>query len=152
MSRSTRPSGLGREDGLSLIELLVTIVIVGILAGVSTGVYDRYLLAARRGDARLALLHLSNQQEKYYAANGGYADSIGELAFDAEQYSAAEGFHYDISMSTTGSGTRITGYTLNARALGRQQKDTPCRVLSLGSTGIESALDAYDNPSSACWR
>ena len=64
------------KAGLTLIELLMVIVIVGVLAAIAVPMYTGYMQRARRADAKTALLQLRAAQEMYRAEKGGYALQI----------------------------------------------------------------------------
>ena len=63
-----------KEQGLTLIELLIVIVIVGILAAVAIPTYTGYTQRGRRADAKTALEQLRASQEVFRAENGRYAN------------------------------------------------------------------------------
>jgi len=66
-----------QEKGITLIELLIVIVIVGILAAVSVPLYTGYMQRARRSDAKVALEQVRAAQEMWRAENGAYATDAG---------------------------------------------------------------------------
>lgn len=67
------------NKGLTLIELLAVIVIVGILAAVAIPTYTGYMVRARRADAKTALEQFRAAQEMRRAERGGYSVDITEL-------------------------------------------------------------------------
>lgn len=67
------------NKGITLIELLIVVVIVGILAAVAIPTYTNYMVRARRADAKTALEQLRAAQEMRRAERGGYATDITEL-------------------------------------------------------------------------
>jgi type IV pilus assembly protein PilE len=66
-----------QEKGITLIELLIVIVIVGILAAVSVPLYTGYMQRARRSDAKVALEQVRAAQEMWRAEKGTYAVDAG---------------------------------------------------------------------------
>ncbi len=63
--------------GLTLIELLIVMVIVGILAAIAVPMYTGYMQRARRADAKAALEHIRAAQEMWRAEKGSYAIDDG---------------------------------------------------------------------------
>ncbi len=61
------------QRGVTLIELVVVMIIVGILAAVAIPSYRNYVLRSQRSDAKDALLALATQQEKHYLQCNTYA-------------------------------------------------------------------------------
>ena len=63
--------------GLTLIELLMVILIVGILAAIAVPTYSGYMQRARRADAKTALEQIRGAQEMWRAERGTYAINDG---------------------------------------------------------------------------
>ena len=61
------------KKGITLIELLAVILIVGILAAVAIPSYTGYMQRARRADAKTALEQVRAAQEMWRAERGCYA-------------------------------------------------------------------------------
>lgn len=68
--------------GFTLIELMITVAIVGILAAVALPSYNSYVARARRADARTQLVQLSQFMQRFYVANDSYyQDRAGNLVY-----------------------------------------------------------------------
>jgi len=67
------------KKGITLIELLIVIIIVGILAAIAIPMYTNYLQRARRADAKTALEQLRAAQEMFRAEKGSYSTDINQL-------------------------------------------------------------------------
>ncbi|MEK7816154.1 MAG: type IV pilin protein [Pseudomonadota bacterium] len=62
--------------GFTLIELMITVVIIGILAAIAYPSYQNYTRQTRRSDAQIALTQAANQQERFFTECNSYAPSI----------------------------------------------------------------------------
>ncbi len=67
------------KKGITLIELLIVVVIVGILAAIAVPVYTNYMIRARRADAKTGLEQLRASQEMFRAERGFYANDINAM-------------------------------------------------------------------------
>ncbi len=70
---------LRSKKGLTLIELLTVVVIIGILAGIAIPLYTNFMQRARRSDAKTALEQLRASQEMRRAERGSYSTDFTEL-------------------------------------------------------------------------
>ena len=145
-----------REQGVTLIELVVAVVIVGILASIAVPSYRNYVLRANRTEGRAALLALATAQEKFYLQCNTYTTDLdpdaatdcgtGNLRFP----STSERGYYTITVTAADA----TGWSAEAEPAGNspQGKDEKCQWFELTSTGTKSAknsADALNN--SECW-
>jgi type IV pilus assembly protein PilE len=67
------------NKGLTLIELLIVIIIVGILASVAIPVYTNYMQRARRADGKTCAEQLRAAQEMFRAERGSYSTNLAQL-------------------------------------------------------------------------
>ncbi len=67
------------SKGLTLIELLIVVIIVGVLAAIAIPSYTNYMVRARRADAKTALEQFRAAQEMRRAEKGSYATNVVEL-------------------------------------------------------------------------
>ena len=65
--------------GFTLIELMITVAIVGILASIAYPAYTSSILKGKRAEGRAAVTELMQQQERYMTQNNTY------LAFTSVQ-------------------------------------------------------------------
>jgi len=69
------------DRGITLIELLTVILIVGILAAIAIPSYNSYMVRARRADAKTLLEQVRAAQEMWRAERGSYAiEAVGRRA------------------------------------------------------------------------
>jgi type IV pilus assembly protein PilA len=73
MLMTSRP----RARGFTLIEILITIVVVGILAGLAVVGFSRYIRASHTEEAQDIVIHIRAAEEAFYAENGAYLDVSG---------------------------------------------------------------------------
>lgn len=93
-----------RNKGFSLLELMITVAIVGILAAVAIPSYTQYVVRANRTDAQDRLTEVLFEQERFQLRKRTYADDLGDLGYNDNadgDITSALGF-YTISASRCG--------------------------------------------------
>jgi type IV pilus assembly protein PilE len=66
--------------GVTLIELMVVVVVIGILAGIVYPSYRNYAQKSRRSDAQILLLQAAAKQEKFFSDCATYAAALDGTA------------------------------------------------------------------------
>ena len=101
--------------GFTLIEVMITVAIVGILAAIALPSYNSAVLKGRRAQARTDLVSLLQQQERYLTQNNTYLDfsntkgttSPASVPFKTFSGDSAASGHYWLSASTCSSALSI---------------------------------------------
>jgi type IV pilus assembly protein PilE len=133
------------QQGFTLIELMIAVVVVGILSAIAIPSYRSYVQKAERGAAKAVMLNLAQTEERYFTNNGTY------LAFAASPAAAPAGWQnysggsstnvkYTIAVtagviSATGPTAISDGYTITATPV---TMDGLCNILKLDSTGART--------------
>lgn len=148
------------EAGFTLIEVMVTLVIIAILTAVALPQYSSYVMKSRRVDAKNALLDLASRQERHLAVNNAYTSDASRLGYGTGATFpvtvAAGGTNYytlSVPTVTAGSATALPTFVATATPANSQQRDTRCYTFRINSLGVKSNVDsggaALTDPS--CW-
>ena len=129
-----------RSKGMTLIELMIAVAVVGILATIAYPSYQNQVRRSNRADAITALTAMANAQERSYLANNTYTTDTTLLGFAAGTGNSQRGF-YTLTVPT-GNTTTFT-ITATAVAGGPQAGDTGCTLLTLNSTGIKTPATCW---------
>lgn len=145
MPHSNRPA---RNDGFTLIEVLITVAIIGILAAIAVPSYSIYITKANRTDAMTFLSEVAGEQQRYFSENNQYAEKMSELGYGTANSAASPEAHYSVSISNpngAGKGYLLTATPVNG---GRQQGDDECKSFTISSTGVKGNTGGSH---SDCW-
>ena len=126
--------------GFTLVELMTTTAIIGILAANAIPSYTQYVLRANRADAVAILTESAQYMERYYTTNTSYT-SATLLSAVSPKGATGTRIKYNITFSVT---PNATVYTLRAIPANGQANDT-CGTLTLSQTGAQTPTTA------GCW-
>ena len=128
-----------RERGMTLIELMIVMVIVGILVSIAYPAYQNYVQRARRSDGKAMLTDIAARQERFYADNNTYTVTMTDLGFTGASPSSSEGF-YTAGVAAGPSGSIATSYTITVTPVAAKwggSGDGTCGNLTLDSRGTQ---------------
>ena len=147
MSRQTGNPRL-KQTGFTLIELMLTVAIVGILAGVAYPSFMDSVKKGNRNDARSALTRAVASQERFFATSLTYTSDVTNIGFQAG--GVTENGHYVITAAAGATGDLASSYVVTATAAtgDMQAGDTGCTVLTINSLGVRTPSPTA-NPT--CW-
>lgn len=145
-----------KSTGFTLIELMITVAIIGILASIAYPSYQDSVRKSRRADAKGVLLGLTNAMERRFTEKNSYCDAAlatggtavtgcGTATEDTGTPSI-----YTIPTETASfytvriSAATASSYTLSAVPAGAQTNDT-CGTLTITQTGAKTPTTA------GCW-
>lgn len=148
------------SGGFTLIELMITVVVIAILASIALPSYRQYVLRSHRVEAKTALLNVAAEQEKFYLQRNRYANDTelvdakadGGLGFNRN----TENGWYTLTLEADDD-ANPQAWTIEAQGSGSQLDDKRCRFFSLDSVGVRRAgpnLDGSgttDTTSAECW-
>lgn len=128
-----------KTSGFSLVELMVSVAIIGIISAVAYPSYVDYIAESTRSDGLGAVMRVANLQEQFYLDNRQYTADMTQLNLGADPFVTEQGdYSVDTTVAADGSMTVI------ASALGTQAtRDSECNVMKLTSEGVKSPAECW---------
>ena len=122
--------------GITLIELMVVVALLGILASIAYPAYQDQMMKSRRTDGHAELMSIMNAQERFFTNFGSYTTSLTGAAPAGLGLAdvASEKGHYTVTAAACGAGIAQC-VALTATAGGVQAGDGN---LTLNSQGVKT--------------
>jgi len=134
------------QNGFTLIELMITVVIISILASIAYPSYQEFVKRGNRTEGQAFLSEVAARQERYFAQNNEYTDDVDKLKL--KNGSTSETGKYELSIVIDEDADADDGgYTLTAE---EQFNDDACGNLTLTATGIKGVTGS--KAAADCWK
>ncbi len=142
-----------KQNGFTLIELMIVVAIVGVLARIAYPSYQDSMIKSRRADAKSALLELSVFMERYYTTKGCYnipdattlacvaGNAAPALPFTTTPKSSTA--NYDLTVAATPSTFILTATPRST------VPDSKCGTLTLDNTNTKT--ESGTGTVADCW-
>jgi type IV pilus assembly protein PilE len=124
--------------GITLIELLIVIVIIGVLAAVAIPTYTNYMQRARRADGKTALEQLRAAQEMFRAERGGYSTNIIQLRNTWGVPGVSGDYNIDFQAAAT-----LNANTFTAEAAPNTARQLSDGSLFINQDGVKTPADKW---------
>lgn len=128
-----------KHGGFTLIEVMITVVIVAILAAIAVPSYSRYVMRAKRSAAQAQMMDIANRQQQFLMANRSYADK-DTLVASGYTLPADVAANYGYTITVTSPATGAPGFVLTFTPTGTQATDG---TLTLDNQGVKTPADKW---------
>lgn len=128
--------------GVTLLELMIVVVIIGILTAIAYPSYRQYAAKAKRNEAKAALLQIATLQERHYLQNNTYTTDMTNLGFGTAGNHLTNTGSYIVDVAFADANT------FNASAAYQKADD---EVNKCASFTIDGAGTKGSTPYNDCW-
>ena len=135
-----------KQTGFTLIELVVTILIIALLTSMAVNYYQHQMIESRRTDAKTKLTEIMQREEKYFNENNTYTTNFLNIGYTSSPVQS-DNLYYSVAGVADAAGL-TDGIILTATPQGPQTADSLCLAFILNSNGQKSTSTGA---TTGCW-
>ena len=143
-----------RQWGFSLIELMITVAIVGILGAIAYPAYTSQIEKGRRNECRSGLLKTMQQQERYFTQRNTYVEFTAGAASAPMSAFSGEGLSKS-ACTIAAEACGAQALTACIQLIGTPVRDTRVNQLLYNSQGLKQCKvdggSTFVANSDICW-
>ena len=125
--------------GVTLLELMIVVVIIGILTAIAYPSYTQFVERAKRTEAKALLLKIAIDQERFYLQNSTFGD-MADLQYDEPQITDSEAYSVTVTANNASNFTATATYQLGGEEEGK------CLTYTIDGRGTKTSA-----PDADCW-
>jgi type IV pilus assembly protein PilE len=125
------------QQGFTLVELMITVVVLAVLVGIAVPSYRQYVVRSKRVAAQAAMMDIANREQQFLIANRAYADkaTLASSGY-APSVEVTESYTWDV---VPGAGP-VPSFVITFTGTGGQGADG---ALTLTSTGEKAPAEKW---------
>jgi len=127
--------------GVTLLELMIVVVIIGIMAAIAYPNYRDFAARAKRNEAKAILLEIAQNQERFYLQNSTYG-TLSQLGYAGDTITTDTG-SYDVTIAPPPDASNFTAVA--TFKLGGSEA-AKCLTFTVDGRGSQTSL-----PDTTCW-
>jgi type IV pilus assembly protein PilE len=130
-----------KMHGVTLLELMIVVVIIGIMAAIAYPAYQDFVNRAKRNEAKAMLLEIAQNQERFYLQNSTYG-TLSQLGYTADTITSDTGA-YQVTINPPPDASNfnaVASYQLGGK------EATKCLTFNVDGRGAQTSL-----PDATCW-
>ena len=128
--------------GITLIELMIVVVIIGFMAVIAYPNYREFAARAKRNEAKAALLQIATNQERFYLQNNTYTCDMTRLGFSAAAGFVTESRTYTVDVTACNA----NNFTAQAVYNNADAEAGKCGTFQINGRNVKTSA-----PDTDCW-
>ena len=129
-------------QGITLMELMIVIVIIGILTAIAFPNYREFVARAKRTEAKSELLRIAADQEKFYLQNQRFG-TLSELGYSGDTISSETDTY---SITAVADPAWAQGFLATATYERDDGEGDKCKTFTINGGGTKGS-----GPYTDCW-